>query len=201
MGRLLRRVLSGRLACKPPWTAIYLGTTLPQPSSGLPGNETSSLIVSCLTLLRTRFTEPTGSPRPLVVSYTTVSPLPPVARRRSAFCGTVSRVTPGGCYPPSCSVEPGRSSASCHPWATRMTRPSCRPIPSLSLSFTARTFYSPDSSFLTRIAPLSGQSTTSSGAEARMTCRSDSVSFTLLPIETPRTSSAAPTPYLARCFS
>jgi hypothetical protein len=27
-----------------------------------------------------------------------------------------------------------------------------------------------------------------------MTCRSDSVSLTLLPMETPRTSSAAPTP-------
>jgi hypothetical protein len=32
--------------------------------------------------------------------------------RRSAFCGTVSRVAPGGRYPPSCPVEPGRSSAS-----------------------------------------------------------------------------------------
>lgn len=35
-------------------------------------------MVPCLTLLRARFTEPTGSPRPLVVSYTTVSPLPQV---------------------------------------------------------------------------------------------------------------------------
>lgn len=31
--------------------------------------------------------------------------------RRSVLCGTVSRVTPGGCYPPPCSAEPGRSSA------------------------------------------------------------------------------------------
>lgn len=31
--------------------------------------------------------------------------------RRSVFCGTVPRVTPGGRYPPPCSVEPGRSSA------------------------------------------------------------------------------------------
>jgi hypothetical protein len=30
--------------------------------------------------------------------------------RRSVLCGTVSRVTPGGCYPPPCSAEPGRSS-------------------------------------------------------------------------------------------
>ncbi len=32
-------------------------------------------------------------------------------RRRSAFCGTIPRVTPGGRYPPPCPVEPGRSSA------------------------------------------------------------------------------------------
>ncbi len=65
-----------------------------------------------LTLLRVGFTEPSGSPRTLVVSYTTVSPLPGASRpRRSAFCGTFPRVTPGGCYPPPCPVEPGRSSA------------------------------------------------------------------------------------------
>ncbi len=32
--------------------------------------------------------------------------------RRSVFCGTVPRVTPGGCYPPPRPVEPGRSSAA-----------------------------------------------------------------------------------------
>ena len=73
MGRLIRRVLS---RCEAPRTAIYLGTALPPPSSGLPGDETSSLMVPCATLLRARFTQPAGSPRPLVVSYTTVSPLP-----------------------------------------------------------------------------------------------------------------------------
>ena len=31
--------------------------------------------------------------------------------RRSVLCGTVPRVTPGGCWPPPCPVEPGRSSA------------------------------------------------------------------------------------------
>ncbi|MCU1514516.1 MAG: hypothetical protein JWO10_1606 [Microbacteriaceae bacterium] len=30
---------------------------------------------------------------------------------RSTLCCTFSRVAPGGCYPPSCPVEPGRSSA------------------------------------------------------------------------------------------
>ena len=57
-------------------TAIYLRTTLPQSSSGLPDTETSSLIGICLTLLRTRFTQRARSLGPLVVSYTTVSPLP-----------------------------------------------------------------------------------------------------------------------------
>src|SRR5690606_23219007 len=50
-----------------------------------------------LTLLRMGFTEPPRSPWALVVSYTTVSPLPGALRpRRSAFCGTFPRVTPGG---------------------------------------------------------------------------------------------------------
>ena len=34
-----------------------------------------------------------------------------VKRGRSALCGTVSRIAPGGRYPPSCPVEPGPSSA------------------------------------------------------------------------------------------
>ncbi len=34
---------------------------------------------------------------------------------RSVFCGTVPRVTPGGCWPPPCPVEPGRSSAGPKP--------------------------------------------------------------------------------------
>jgi len=69
-----------------------------------------------LALLQVGFTEPPGSPRALVVSYTTVSPLPPPGRnrdrRRFAFCGTVPRVTPGGRYPPPRPVEPGLSSAA-----------------------------------------------------------------------------------------
>jgi len=50
-------------------------------------------------LLRVGFTEPIESPRPLVRSYRTVSPLPVRAgarHRRSAFCGTFLRVTPTG---------------------------------------------------------------------------------------------------------
>src|ERR1700694_5535020 len=65
------------------------------------------------------FTEPSGSPRMLVRSYRTVSPLPvqrtdlcrPARRhRRSALCCTFLRVTPTGRYPASCPVESGRSS-------------------------------------------------------------------------------------------
>jgi len=33
-------------------------------------------------------------------------------RGRSVLCGTVPRVSPGGRYPPPCSAEPGRSSAT-----------------------------------------------------------------------------------------
>lgn len=51
--------------------------------------------------------------------------------RRSTFCCTFSRVAPGGCYPPPCSVEPGRSSAI---RLRGSTRPSCRPIPGSTLA-------------------------------------------------------------------
>ena len=68
-----------------------------------------------LTLLRVGFTEPRRSPGTLVVSYTTVSPLPRLRRWRSVLCGTFPRVTPGGSYPPPCPVEPGPSSTTCPP--------------------------------------------------------------------------------------
>jgi hypothetical protein len=92
---------------------IHLGLPLPTTSCGLPGSSGGQPSnAPCLTLLRVGFAEPPRSPWALVVSYTTVSPLPPVARRRSVFCGTFPRVTPGGCCPPPCPVEPGLSSAS-----------------------------------------------------------------------------------------
>ena len=67
-----------------------------------------------------------------VVSYTTLSPLPARPSTssgtgwRSALCGTVSRIAPGGCYPPPCPTEPGRSSA--RDGEPPATRPSGRPI-------------------------------------------------------------------------
>ena len=49
---------------------------MPQPSSGLPDASASNLNGICLTLLRARFTQRARSLGLLVVSYTTVSPLP-----------------------------------------------------------------------------------------------------------------------------
>src|SRR3954462_15118687 len=50
---------------------------LPAGSSGLPGSSGGPPSnAPCLTLLRVGFTEPPESPRALVVSYTTISPLP-----------------------------------------------------------------------------------------------------------------------------
>src|SRR5213592_939805 len=72
-------------------------------------------------LLRVGFTEPAASPRPLVRSYRTVSPLPAArrtirsnrrrARWRSALCCTFRGLTPPGGYPAPCPMEFGLSSA------------------------------------------------------------------------------------------
>jgi hypothetical protein len=43
----------------------------------------------------------------------------PTSKERSAFCGTVPRVTPGGRYPPPCPVEPGPSSVHTRRHTTR----------------------------------------------------------------------------------
>ena len=74
-----------------------------------------------LILLRVGFAEPPRSPGVLVVSYTAVSPLP--LSGRYVLCGTVTRVAPGGCYPPPCSVESGPSSAPHGAATARPTRP------------------------------------------------------------------------------
>ena len=74
--------------------------------SGLPGDcllcgGGRTTHVPRLALLRVGFTEPPGSPRALVRSYRTVSPLPVKAagatdHRRFVFCGTFLRITPTG---------------------------------------------------------------------------------------------------------
>ena len=57
---------------------IPLGHELPHVSSDLPGSFGRATLKRSpiLVLLRLGFTEPARSPEPLVVSYTTVSPLP-----------------------------------------------------------------------------------------------------------------------------
>ena len=77
------------------------------------------------------FTKPTESPRPLVRSYRTVSPLPRAsprrgeAVRRSTLCCTFPSLTAGRRYRPSCPAEPGlsssrrRATASGHPTHSR----------------------------------------------------------------------------------
>ncbi len=66
------------------WATIHLGLPSPAGSSGLPAGSGGQPSNACagtrrplLTLLRVGFTEPSRSPGMLVVSYTTVSPLPP----------------------------------------------------------------------------------------------------------------------------
>jgi hypothetical protein len=87
--------------------------------------------VPLLTLLRVGFTEPPGSLRALVVSYTAVSPLPPASRGRSVFCGTIPRVAPGRRYRSPCPAEPGPSSTppgdQAGAAAARPARPLLRP--------------------------------------------------------------------------
>ena len=103
-------------------TTIYLGPALLQRAHaaylGLAGGPPTP----CLALLLVGFTEPFRSPGTLVVSYTTVSPLPvrggsirllagAIPRhRRSALCCTFRRVTPPGYYPAPCPAESGLSS-------------------------------------------------------------------------------------------
>ncbi len=118
--------------------AIHLGLPLPTASCGLPASigraaldrSRREPLVPLLTLLRVGFTEPPQSPAALVVSYTAVSPLPRVPdARRSVFCGTVPRVTPGRRYRPPCPVEPGPSSPGLRPARPpgRLTRPQDTP--------------------------------------------------------------------------
>jgi hypothetical protein len=99
-------------------TTIHLRLTLPTASSGLPGDSggrpSSAEAVRPLSDLApggvyraVRVTPDAGG---LLHHRFTLTPTR--GPRRSAFCGTVPRVTPGGRYPPPCPVEPGRSSAA-----------------------------------------------------------------------------------------
>src|SRR5947207_7778708 len=120
VSRPVGRVLCARLRGA---AVIHLGLPLPAASCGLPASigraaldrSRREPLAPLLTLLRVGFTEPPQSPAALVVSYTTVSPLPRLTPGRSAFCGTVPRVAPGRRYRPPCPVEPGPSSPGLRP--------------------------------------------------------------------------------------
>src|SRR6476620_9569116 len=102
MSRSIRRVLFRAAVTSDAATVIHLRQPLPAASSVLPvcsGGPPSD--AHCLDLLRVGFTEPTWSPRPLVVSYTTVSPLPRrlpgrsrVVHRGGLFSVALSRGSP-----------------------------------------------------------------------------------------------------------
>src|SRR5436189_193873 len=85
-----------------PGAAIHLGLPLPAGSSGLPAGSGGPPSNACaavlshglLTLLRVGFTEPPRSPGVLVVSYTTVSPLPPARAGGGLFSAALSRGSP-----------------------------------------------------------------------------------------------------------
>ena len=84
------RPVSRVLSCGMPHEAtIPLGVRLPAPSSNLPGRIGRASLLPYLVLLQTGYAEHAVSPRHLVGSYSTVSPLPP--QWRFAFCGAVRR--------------------------------------------------------------------------------------------------------------
>jgi hypothetical protein len=74
--------------CRQP-RAVY-----PRASGGPPSIARAGNSVPLLTLLRVGFTEPPQSPAALVVSYTTVSPLPPRWRGGGLFSVALSRGSP-----------------------------------------------------------------------------------------------------------
>ena len=83
---------------------------------GVPGSSAGHVNGACFALHRTGFGEPAMSPRPLVGSYPTVSPLPASVAlgRRSPFCSTFRRLSPPGPLqrrPASCPAVSGLSSS------------------------------------------------------------------------------------------
>src|SRR5436190_14486993 len=92
-------------------------------------------VIPCLALLRVGVAEPPGSPRTLVRSYRTVSPLPVLPRRTGAAIGGLlsvalnRQVTPSWLSPAPCPVESRLSSTPGPPEKTSAaaTQPAHRP--------------------------------------------------------------------------
>ncbi len=141
VGSPISRVLYGVATRAATLTVIYLRSQLLTTLSNLPEShpsragsrerpaEAEHLLALCLILLRAGFAKPTESPRSLVSSYLTVSPLPRVSEltvRRFAFCGTFPNLTAGRRYRPLCPAKPGLSSPG-----QSQQRPSSEPTKSL----------------------------------------------------------------------
>src|SRR5699024_2236999 len=95
---------------------IYLVSALPQHSSNQP-EHCAGRLIACSACSCTDW----GSASRACHHVRWWSLTPPfhpyLFKRRSAFCGTSLRITPSGCYPPSCPVVSGLSSTCCrgHP--------------------------------------------------------------------------------------
>ena len=98
--------------------AIHLDLTSPSGSSSLPEGRASNSIAFCLALLPMRLAMRLLLP---VARWSLAPPFHPYRPegRRSVLCCAISQVTLGGRYPPSCSVEPGSSSATKWPRPSR----------------------------------------------------------------------------------
>ena len=119
-GHFSRTPIARRL--QQPTRESIAGRTSPRRTAGGPP-------APCLALLRVGFTKPAESPRLLVSSYLTVSPLPRsdhcrIARWRFAFCGTFPGLAAGRRYRPPCPAEPGLSSRPPDGWTSDRLVPS-----------------------------------------------------------------------------
>ena len=112
----LEMKLHGESACRRDSVRVLADRRRPSIYAAYPGTAPGGAAghhVPCLALLPVGFAERAGSPRPLVRSYRTVSPLPvpgspgldhrcritvpgSPGHRRSVFCGTFLRVAPTG---------------------------------------------------------------------------------------------------------
>jgi len=90
---------------------MYLGYPLQDSSCSLPGGIGRANLPPYLALLRTGFTMPSSSRKKRWALTPPFHPYPTTRVRRYIFCGTFPRLAPAGCYPVSCPVEPGLSSA------------------------------------------------------------------------------------------
>src|SRR4029453_18350715 len=92
MSRSIRRVLFRAAVAGPAATVIHLDRPLLTGSSAPPADsDGASSNACCLGLLQVGFTEPPQSPEALVVSYTTVSPLPKTEIFGGLFSVALSR--------------------------------------------------------------------------------------------------------------